>query len=62
VLQRGDLSLKKAEFWITLDFDPDQINQERMACKLADALTWVEGVGTVEIKVIDEGTSNPDAE
>lgn len=58
MLQRGELSLKKVEYWITVEYDPEQVNTEEMACKLADALTWVEGTGRVEVKVIDENISN----
>jgi len=55
---KPDAKLKTIEFWITASIDPEVANEEQLACKLADALTWVEGVGKVEVKVIDTLISN----
>lgn len=61
MLDRGAKETKKVEFWITTYIQQEKgPDPESLACKLADALTWVEGVGTVEVKLIDEKISNDD--
>lgn len=59
MLDRGKPLTKKVEFWITAQVQKENgPDAESLACKLADALTWVEGVGGVEVKLIDENISN----
>lgn len=59
MLDRGVKTTKAVEFWITAQVQRDNgPTPEDLACALADALTFKEGVGTVEVKLIDENISN----
>lgn len=41
-------------FVVSLEMDPEDVTPEQICLKLADSLSWVEGVGDVEVNDLGE--------
>ena len=49
MLQTNTTSLSKVSFLVDVEYDPKETSPEAMVLKLSDSLTFVEGVGQVNV-------------
>ena len=50
----GNNPLKSCAFLIGVEYEEGEVTQEQMANRLSDALSWVEGVSTVDVESLGE--------